>query len=144
MDISTIILDNGFNCQDTDSLSGEITYSNEFYLVKVSDWKERIYIAYKEKFENWDKSLIQTFSISTNDEVVDNLFKMMTLQPLEFKNIKSGSICNDCAFRFNLTWPKGHCATFWQGECSQCHQEAGCCSTGDWNHKGKKVFGMRD
>lgn len=56
-----------------------------------------------------------------------------------------GAICSDCAQKFKLVWPKGHCATFWMGECSQCGQEKSCCSTGDYNHpSGGKVSGMRD
>lgn len=56
-----------------------------------------------------------------------------------------GSICNDCAEYFKLKWPKGHCATFWQGECDQCGLDKGCCSTGDWNKAGGlKLPGMRD
>lgn len=52
------------------------------------------------------------------------------------------AICRDCAMANGATWPDGHVATSWSGECSVCGKETGCCATSDWNwpkHGGLKA-----
>ena len=43
------------------------------------------------------------------------------------------SICSKCAKDKKLTWPKGHLATYWTGECSYCKEIKGVCDLYDYD-----------
>lgn len=47
------------------------------------------------------------------------------------------SVCRDCAVEAGATWPSGHVATMWTGECRGCGKETACCATTDWHWPGK-------
>lgn len=49
---------------------------------------------------------------------------------------RPASICSPCALARGAEWPQGHLATFWNGECQFCFQQAACCCTTDWNWPG--------
>lgn len=42
------------------------------------------------------------------------------------------TICTECAKAKGWTWPEGHLASEWEGICSVCHEQRGCCSSSDW------------
>ena len=133
-------IDNGFEIKE------DSVYQNEFYLIQVKN--KKIYIARKKNFKDFNSSTSMIFSVEKGFDYVPKILKHLEREPREYKDLVSGSICHECAMDFNLSWPKGHCATFWEGECSQCNEVKSCCSTGDYNYrfKGglKKVSGLRD
>ena len=117
-------------------------FEGEHYFVRLFE-SAKYHIAPKHQFKNWDVSMTQNFSIDEN-RTYEKIFTSLLKPYRPYNELKSGSICHDCAMEFSLSWPKGHCATFWLGECSQCGKEASCCSTGDYNFKGKRARGFRD
>ena len=54
------------------------------------------------------------------------------------------SICIKCAKKKGGTWPKRHCATFWNGKCPYCEEYSGLCSVGDWEWSDGKGTGIWD
>jgi len=146
--IKKIYLNNNFFKSEKSDVDCSF-FENEFYLVKISLNTNKIFIAQKKDFINYEDSSKMIFSLKEDCLNLKYLLEHLNRKPRDISELKNGSICNDCAFDFNLSWPKGHCATFWNGPCSQCEKDKmSCCSTGDYNYrfKGgmKKVYGMRD
>jgi hypothetical protein len=133
----SVFIDHGFEMKE------DSVYQNEYYLIQVKN--NKMYIARKENFKDFNSSTNLIYSVS---EYTPKILEHLKRKPRKYDELVSGSICNNCAMDFNLSWPKGHCATFWEGECSQCGETSSCCSTGDYNYrfKGgfKKVSGLRD
>ena len=42
-------------------------------------------------------------------------------------------VCAECADAGGGVWPRGHVATFWNGNCDACRRERVCCAVGDYN-----------
>jgi rubrerythrin len=53
-------------------------------------------------------------------------------------------ICRVCAHTRGGDWPKGHAATWHEGECPYCGAVAYLANIGDWNWPDGKKRGMRD
>lgn len=55
-----------------------------------------------------------------------------------------GYICCDCVWRLGGLWPKGHVATWHEGECDVCHERKSLANIGDWDWPDGRTRGMRD
>lgn len=133
--------DKGFKVEENSD--GVLILSNQYFLVRVLNQEQVIQIADRKDFDRWANSVWREVPLDLEEisYLIDNLSK----EPRDVKDLKEGSICNSCAFSFNLRWPKGHVATFWSGPCTQCGENKGCCSTGDYNYKNnRKTKGFRD
>jgi hypothetical protein len=49
------------------------------------------------------------------------------------KKLDVYSICADCAKANGATWPQGHIATFWPGQCQVCKDVKGLCDVSDYD-----------
>jgi hypothetical protein len=76
---------------------------------------------------------------SEKEDTNRNVEKAKRIVKERAKEENPGYICQDCAMSRRGVWPKGHCATMFEGICPECNETKGLCSVGDWNWpKGSK------